>query len=174
MTTLPDPAEIFASARSVSVIAIQPFGELTTTDEIRAVFGLSDAELPDEMLTQRTYVRAVVADLQNLDGRLITDWAGLSSGNAGLQVMVENYALYCIADQICDVLPLIAARTISDSKATFQRFDMDLQQVTGNIRQRFAMASQAIVSALSDTPQETTVWNLFRSASPDSDPVTGD
>ena len=174
MPNTPDPAELFAASYAPIPLVVKPFGPLTTVDEVRSVFGLSDAELPDDMLTQRVYTRKVASMLNQVDARIGSEWEALKLAHPTLQESVETFALYCVADQICDVLPLVAARTLSDSKATFQRFDMDLQQVIASIRQRFAMSAQAlqaVLAATEQTPMKAPV--LFGSGRPTYDPVTG-
>ncbi|WP_274584089.1 hypothetical protein V9W64_10860 [Neisseria leonii] len=168
-----DPQSVFAEADKSIPIGFAPFGDLTHTDEIRAVFGLSEAELPDEMLTQRVYTREAEAALYALSPRLFGEWLPLSSANPALRGMVEVYVLYCIADKLCDILPLIAARTLSDSKATFQRFDNDLKAVIDHIRRRFAQAAKALADLMEKTAVRTTAPR-FSGVRPRIDRVTGE
>ena len=173
--TIPDPAKIFESTVEPTYIALAPYGQLTTTDEIRAVFGLSQAELPDEVLSQRVYSRAAYNGMTLLVPNLNSLWSGGESAQDNLRPLVEDYVLYSIANQICDVLPILLARTISDSKATFQRFDTDLQVVISSIRQRFAMASKALVEGAETNSTPVMIRpTLFGSGTPNYDPVTGE
>lgn len=166
---LPDPETVFASSDTVAEIVVEPYGELTTTDEIRAVFGLSEAELPDEMLTQRIYAGEVATALHSLDPTLPDTYTDRLQDK---EYLLQNFALYCIAARICDVLPLIAARSMTDSKAMFQRFDTDLQDVIKAIRDRYALASKALQTALESVKPRETVVRL-KGGRPKSDRVTG-
>lgn len=173
--TIPDPAEIFESTVEPTYITLEPYGQLTTTDEIRAVFGLSQVELPDEVLSQRVYSRAAYNSMTMLVPSLSNLWGEGEDTQNDLRPLVEDYVLYSIANQICDVLPILLARTISDSKATFQRFDTDLQTVIDSIRQRFALASKALAEGVETTSTPALIRpTLFGSGTPNYDPVTGE
>lgn len=154
-THLPDPDEIFATASEDFEIAVEPYGVLTTAEEVRAVFGLSAAELSDEMLSQRVYTREIASALASLDSTLADTYYTKVAQKSSLRSLVENFALYCMANKLCDVLPLITARTLSDSKASFQRFDTDLQKVAQSIKQRYALARDGLSKALADLAGET-------------------
>lgn len=170
---IPDPADIYTSANETVAVTLAPYGRLTTTAEIRAVFGLSDAELPDEMLAQDVYVREVSNALAALDKTLPGRWSDRLAAKPELQTKVGDFALYCIADRICDVLPLVAARTLTDAKATFQRFDTDLQGVIAAIRRRYAIVSKDLSEALEEPAATVFRPTLFGSGKPSYDPVTG-
>lgn len=173
---IPDPELIFASSIEDVYISIEPFNNLVTTAEIRAVFGLSEVELPDSMLTQRVYTRELKKSFFTLEPRLKTEWVSLVSQNPALQDLVETYALYFIATKICDSLHLIVARTLTDSKATFQRFDSDLQSIIDNMYNRFALAKVELAAAIPEAVTTSTIRvpTLFGSGTPDYDPITGE
>lgn len=173
MPGISDIQTVYATELQPKVIRFQPYGELPT-DDIRALFGLSDAELPDDMLMQRVYTREVEAALLTIEPTLLDTWVDRVAAKPQLRTLVEDFQLYCLADKLCDVLPLIAARSISDSKATFQRFDVDLQMVIAKIRQRYALALKNLVEALEDAKAtEIRMPALFGSGKPSYDPVTG-
>ena len=173
MSGIADIQTVYASELAPKVLRFEPYGTLPL-DDIRALFGLSDAELPDEMLMQRVYVREVEAALLTLEPTIVETWAGRVAAKPRLKLLVEDFQLYCLADKLCDVLPLIAARSVSDSKATFQRFDIDLQTVVAKIHQRYALALKNLVETLDETRSvEIPMPALFGSGKPKYDPVTG-
>ena len=164
---LPNPESVFASVLAPENIELQPFGVLTTTDEIRAVFGLSSAELPNDMLTEPIYVSEVKELILRVRKELLTDWDSLK--NDRLLELVKRLALYCICDALSDVLPLIAAKTLTDSKSSFQRYSVDLDQVVQKIKVRLNKA----INALKNTQKTRAVPTLIGNGSPNYDPVTG-
>ena len=173
--TVPNPEDVYASSYDdeSAVVHVGVYGPLTTHDEIRSVFGLSDVELPDEMLGQRIYSKEVLNALNALDPYMEDEWVRRSNERPNLKPLVETFALYCIADKLCDVLPLIAARSLSDSKATFQRFDSDLQAVISTIRGRYERATDALKAALdSSASKSIRLPALFAISSPTTDMVT--
>lgn len=163
---LPDPEAIFASAGIPVDIELEPFGVVTTTDEVRAVFGLSPAELSDEMLTQPIYTGEIKELLLRIRPELFTRWDSLQ--NERLLELVKRVALYSICSSVSDVLPLVAARTLTDSKASFQRYNTDLNTMINTIRNRLNQA----IRALQDTKKSTRVPRFLSSARPSYDPVT--
>lgn len=172
--TVPDPAEIFANAIVQVPISLPAYGQMTTTGDIRAVFGLSDAELPDEMLTSQVYLSPVALALATMDSGLAANWEQRKLANPNLALLVGNFVIYHIANSLCDVLPVIVARTMTDSKASFQRFDTDMKEVIAAIRKRFAVATQSLLDALVvDRQQQIRTPVLFGSGKPTYDRVTG-
>lgn len=175
MGDIPNIEDVYAEhdEENRGFLYIEPYGVLTTADEIRAVFGLSDAEMPTDMLLQKPYLREVADNLLSVDGDMEFLWLERQDDSRFIRA-VETYALYCVANKLCDVLPLIAARTLTDSKSTFQRFDIDIQSVVSSIRSRFAQAIQALKDAIADTKTNKVVLPaLFGSGKPVYDPVTG-
>ena len=174
--SIPDPVEVYVQGVPTTVaIQLTPFGEVTSTDEVRSVLGLSDSELPDEVITQRVYKMEVLTALTLVDSRLVDECDQRLLAKPSLKDTLGIFALYCIANRLCDALPLIAARTLSDNKATFQRFDIDIQSVAESIRQRYATSTKALQEALADSVEtkEVRVPTLFGSGSPNYDRVTG-
>lgn len=163
---LPVPEAIFASAGAPADIELSPFGVLTTTDEVRAVFGLSSAELSDEMLTQPIYISEVKELLLRIRPELFSQWDSLQTER--LLELVKRVALYSLCSSVCDTLPLIAARTLTDSKASIQRFNVDLNTVVEAIRLKLDKA----VSALKETKKATVMPTFILAGHPAYDPVT--
>lgn len=175
MTGISDIGGVYAeyAEEHRGLMYIEPYGVLTSADEIRAVFGLSEAELPTDMLLQKPYTNEVSDGLLSVDADMRFLWLE-RQGDAGFVRAVESYALYCVANKLCDVLPLIAARTLTDSKSTFQRFDIDIQSVIARIRARYAQALQALKDAIAETRTNRMVLpSLFGSGKPVYDPVLG-
>lgn len=155
-------------------IVVPLFGILTSADEVRSVFGLSEAELPSDMLLQRVYARETSAALLSVSPNLKVLWADPTKAAPELRLAVESFALYFIASRVCEVLPLVVARTLSDSKATFQRFDTDLNGVIANVKKRFALAQSELKQAAGGIRQtELEIRVGFAAVKPSYDPVTG-
>lgn len=162
-----DPESIFESASVPLYIELEPFGVLTTTDEIRAVFGLSSAELTNDMLMQPIYIGEVRELLFRIRKDLFSDWSTLKSDR--LLELVKRAAIYCICNAICRSLPLIAAKVLTDSKASFQRYTVDLNVIAESIQR---MLHQAI-HALKQTRRAVARPIFMGEGKPEYDPVTG-
>ena len=176
---MPTPQEIYedgtrAEAQSLTVPG---FGKLTTAEEVRSLLGLSPAEIPDEMLVQEVYGREISFKLNRLSPRLASDWETISASSADkdkkVVQTVKSWAAYAFADKVCDVLPLVVARTLTDSKASFQRFDTDLQTVITNIRSRFSWVEAELKNLLDGIYVNVSRVSIISSGRPTYDPVTG-
>lgn len=177
----PDPNLLYEEDRKPAIdnIRFSPFGAMASAEEVRATFGLSDAELPDEMLTQSIYTADLSARLTGLVKDAASRWEEIrtqsDSKDARIWSAARTWTVYAVADKVCDVLPLVVARTLTDSKATFQRFDFDLSTVTSNIRKRFALAEADLLAALDEAkPLTTGAPSFMGDARPRYDPVTGE
>lgn len=177
----PDPNLLYEEDRKpvADNIRFQPFGAMASAEEVRATFGLSDVELPDEMLTQNIYTADLSARLSKLLGTASARWDDIRNQadpkDARIFAAARTWTVYAVADKVCDVLPLVVARTLTDSKATFQRFDFDLAAVTANIRKRFALAEADLLTAVDEAkPVTAGAPSFMGDAHPRYDPVTGE
>lgn len=164
---LPDPIAIQAAAGAPLDVVLEPFGTLTTTDEVRAIFGLSSAELSDDMLMQPVYISEVKETLLRIRPELFSNWGTLQ--NERLLEMVKRVALYSICNLIGETLPLIAARVLTDSKASIQRFNSDLSSIAETIRNRLNQA----IRALKQSKASNQLPRFMGAGQPSYDPVTG-
>lgn len=178
---LPDPQEIYAESvlNTHLTLSIIPFGELTSADEVRALFGLSEAEIPDEMLGQQVFQTEIGLRLNQIAVQAASNWETLKESTEPNDIklvhLCKTWTAYAFADKVCDILPLVAARTLTDSKASFQRFDGDLDRVIANLRRRFAVIEEDLRKALDEAYQpQMSLPTLMGTGKPKYDPVTGE
>lgn len=178
--TLPDPNVVYREEldESLGALSLTGYGELTTANEVRAILGVSEVEVPDEMLQQPVYAIDIVEALDALMAKSTDGWWTIlgSPDPKSMKIVTatKRWAAYAYADRICDVLKVVVARSMTDSKASFQRFDTDLDSVINNIRHRFAMATKSLQSAIDEA--HTSVFTKVSYVSdkqPEYDPVTG-
>ena len=174
----PNPQDIYDNGQPAATrLDVQGFGALTTAEEVRSLFGLSDAEIPDEMLVQPVYSFEVGSKLSKILGDKVVEWPRISASpdakDQRLTASVKRWAAYAFADKVCDVLPLVTARTMTDSKASFQRFDTDLQTVILSIRTRFGLAEKDLMDELEALSIPMKRPPIMGSGRPAYDPVVG-
>lgn len=180
---IPAPEQIYetgTSEETSGLISIKPFGALTTTDEVRAVLGLSDAEVSDDMLLQEVFKTEVRSSLLSILGPIVSEWTDIRKDKVNEKAVdlvsaTKRYTVYAYAEKLCDVLPMLVARTLSDSKATFQRFDTDVATIAESIRKRLAAAENDLRRTVDEAYQkEIQIAPIFGSGHPVYDPVTGE
>lgn len=173
-----DQSGIYDTGSEDTQIIIGPYGELMTTSEVRSVFALSEAELSDEMLTSGVYTWDVSTTLTETAPKILTDWDRLNQSTDPKDVAIvgafKHYAIYAYCNILCDILPMVVARIINDSKASFQRFDYDIDKVATNIKARATKAKQGLLDLIDALiPPQILPQTIFVAAKPTFDPVTG-
>ena len=119
------------------------------------------------MLMQPVYISEVKETLLRIRPELFSNWGTLQ--NERLLEMVKRVALYSICNLIGETLPLIAARVLTDSKASIQRFNSDLSSITETIRNRLNQA----IRALKQSKASNQLPRFMGAGQPSYDPVTG-
>lgn len=175
----PNPQTLYEDALAAAAsakLSVLGFGELTSADEVRSVFGLSDAEIPDDMLSQNIYSAEIGAALTKVLGDKALTWLALTASfdekDIKLVQATKNWVVYAYADKICDVLPLVVAKALTDNKASYTRFDYDVAALVANIRKRFMLAEKALQTALEAEVKPMVLPTLFGVGKPTYDPVT--
>ena len=174
---VPDPEELYQTVEPLT-IASASMKKLTTADAVRAAIGISESELPDSVLGQSFYARGVERALQKIDPTLVTRWPTLidSTDPADLNLVgiVQDFAMYKVAGHACQSIELLAARTMTDSKATFQRFEVDLETLLSRLEGLLAQVEDELLEDLGLDGTTYTPLSIFVEAKPTFDPVTGE
>lgn len=103
--------------------------DLTTSSAVRAVLGVSEQELPDDVLLEPIYMTLLTEDLRAIHPQLITDFAAAAAIEARTDEqerfvsLVQMYAAYHIAKRCLGALPMFAPRVIKDARSELQRSD---------------------------------------------------
>jgi len=102
--------------------------DYTTFLEIRAALGVSSTELPDEVLAIPSHEVIATMALEDVSA-LIPDYyvtmVALSSKTKDQQRfidLVKLYTTYVIAKSLLTSLPLFSVRSLTDGRASFERF----------------------------------------------------
>lgn len=100
---------------------------LCSTSSVRAVLGVSEAELRDTVLLQPIYLARLKEHLLGLHVSMINDFAtsAAASPQSGDQErftdLLQTYAAYQMAHQLIGAMPMFAPQTIKDSRSEMTR-----------------------------------------------------
>lgn len=174
---VPNPGTL-ALPSTPQVISSRNMTEMTTADAVRAVMGISESELPDDLLLQEVFSRNTERALKKISSDLVTNWETLKVStdpkDLGLVDIVRDYCTYKIAVHVGQSIDLIAARTLTDSKATFQRFEVDLTQLIENLKSELGLITKELQEELQlEVPTYASI-PLMGSGAPTYDPVTNE
>ena len=174
---LPSPGGLSLTTEPL-VISGRKMKEMTTADSVRAVMGISESELPDDVLRQTIYASTVERALTKLTPDVVTNWAKLLTSvdpkDQDLVELVKDYCTFKVAVQACQSIDLVAARTLTDSKATFQRFEVDLSELTANLQANLASLESELKGVLGIVVERVARIPLIGEGKPLFDPVTNE
>jgi hypothetical protein len=106
-------------------------------DEVRAILGVDDTEIPDETLNLSIYVAALSEELGSISDSLDADFLLLKDTEAGsltseqtkLYQATTTFCTYSLAKQVAESLSMTAFKTLSDGKASVARFNNATEDV---------------------------------------------
>lgn len=150
-------------------------------ENVRAACGLNHKELPDETLalslyknklnlvfvgTEGTYPPATEdEDLQTVYDRL--------SADDEMRIVIQQLAIYTVADAVLDSVGLRAYKTQADGKANLTRFSAE-STYTGTRKAIKENISQARTSIMALFDEAEDALEYFSVVSPDVDLVVGE
>lgn len=102
------------------------FTSITSTDEVRAVLGVSPLELTDAVLGSPIYTTNLTEALYALHPQLAADYAAVdrtapSADQERFVNLTEAYAAYQVAQQCLGSVQMFAPQLIKDTKTEVQR-----------------------------------------------------
>lgn len=158
----------------------------TTYDAIRGVLGISNEELPDETLALPMYevnLKEVFLDIASDFVTTVTAAKAAVTGGTATAVqsrltdLVELTAPYIVARQLCDALPNLAPRLISDGKASMNRHDQSYKDLVDSVKVSTASylkkLSDFYAAEVKSSASATATVTLFSVSSPTVDVITG-
>lgn len=155
-------------------------GDFTDTDRIRGVMGLTPRDISDDELVDLQVVIELSIELYAWFPDYATrfdTWYNSGSPTAADQNsinLLQSYCTFYAAYLVCSGLELRVAKTITDSKLQMSRYsNIDLEGIRGRMLSS-AAKSQKPLMAIEGLVLSVTAPTLFSTASPASDPVTGD
>ena len=151
----------------------------TSTERVRNSLGLTDNEVPDEMLAKQSLDQALLIDLDEWYPTHEVLWKAYRYNDPAVPTSLEKRKgrmLELFATQFCAAVVsgmwLAMPQLISDGKDTMSRFNkLDLQALSDNMKGR-AAATKGKLLTLED-PARTAGFALALVAKPSFDPVTG-
>lgn len=157
----------------------------TTNDQVRAVLGVSDEELPDATLDLPIYEAnlrqelVVVGASVGADFKTVSAQATFTDVEQAFLDMVTLFAPTAVGLHLAQSLPLFVAKQVTDGKAAVTRHtDSPFQGAIDACRknyERFRQALERTYAAYKNTiaPDNISTPIVFIGAQPSSDPVTG-
>lgn len=164
-------------------------------DEVRALLGVSDDELPDSTLALRVFYRSLEEGFNEVDetvseatGTLLAQFKTVSAiahaARTAVQQRffdnVQSYSSYHVASDLADSLPQFSPKTISDGKAMVQRhsdspYKLTIDGVRLGKARALARLKRAYAVQLGDTAPSSVASpvSVLLISNPDNDPVTG-
>lgn len=131
--------------------------DYTTCADIRAVLGVSDAELEDETLGLEVYSSNLSKELRSVHAQVLPqysevkalDEASRSDAQQQFYEAVRLFAVYAVARQLGSSLPLFGPKDVSDSKASMSRFSDSPYKTTMNeVKTQYATMKQDLGTAI--------------------------
>lgn len=159
--------------------------DLTTTASVRAVLGVSEKEIRDDVLLAPIYQVRLSEDLRAIDDTLFDEFVtAASAGDARspLQVrfydLVQTYAAYKLASYCVAAAPMFAPQTIQDSRTQVSRVADPYKQLKKDIAETLVVLRVKLRTVYAQVNPNyappTSIERLFATAAPlGVNPVTG-
>lgn len=157
---------------------------LCSTSSVRAVLGVAETELRDEVLLQPIYVTRLKDHLLELHPEMVNDFATAAAANPQsvdqerFTDMLQAYASYRMAHLLVGAVEMFAPKTIQDSKTQverstdpYARLKKDIVDSLPYLKTRLLVAYSKI-NAGSPAPAATERIRVIVST-PANNPVTG-
>jgi len=150
-------------------------------DEVRAVCGLNKQELPDETLALTLYKNKLnltflgtvgIYPPATEDENLQTIYDRLPEADE-LYMVIQQLAIYTVADAVLDSVGLRAYKTLADGKSNITRFSPEsaYQSVRQAVKENLSEARTSIAALLDEAEEALEYLTVI---APDVDLVVGD
>lgn len=158
--------------------------DLVTTSSIRAVLGVSEKELRDDVLIDTIYATLLQEDLLQLHASIITDYELAYAEDPRTELeqrfvdMMQTYSAYQVASQCFGSVAMFAPVTIKDSRSELTRTADPHAQLKENILASLVLlrkrlrAVYLLVNPAATIPV-TTARTMVTAAPLGTNPVTG-
>lgn len=159
-----------------------PITEFTTYDDVRAAIGVSSDDIADETLALDLYAEYLDVELEEVADGVSAMYATCRSADTpsddqtAFLKATRLFAVFAVAKQLTASLPLFAAKQVSDSKATVQRFDNPYRDTIKNVGDQYSRMKTRLLRAfqgLSASSSTSTAKVYFAVVAPSTDPITG-
>ena len=163
--------------------------QYVTYEEIRGVLGVSEYELTNDTLDLPMYARtlqlrltATTGTFDGTTGSLLDIYTALlavtpplSISQENMKALIQQYAVYVVAEACLSGLSLLALKSETDGKTSQSRFSAEatFRDVAMNIRQMLNSLAGQIEQALTGT-SATAALPLLNRVAPATDVVTNE
>jgi len=132
-------------------MALTPY---CTNDEVRAVLGITQSEIKDEVLDLPIYEMGLKRELNRISPSLpaafstVNGLSALTSAEQTFKEAVQVFSVYAVARQAGAPLGLSAPKSLNDDKSGFSRYaDSPYRDVLERVDMMFQQARQDLVDA---------------------------
>lgn len=158
--------------------------DFTSADEVRTLLGLSDDELEDGQVLSDLCAMHLARELQAVSLALETDYLDnkdfAADGNERVFVeAVRMFATHSVATLLAGALPLLAPKTVTDGKASYNRFaEAPFKTVMDTVNRGYLRARKELQAAYANftgvVVTAPTAFSGLRSSAPIRNPITGE
>lgn len=157
--------------------------DFTNADEVRTLLGLSDEELEDSQVESELCAMHLARELQAVSPAIEMDFLDLKGltledEERAFSDAVRIFAAHSVATLLAGALPLLAPKTVTDGKASYNRFaEAPFKTVMDTVNRGYLRARRELQTAYAalngEEAQARTVFSGIRTSSPTFNPVTG-
>lgn len=114
--------------------------DLTTSSAVRAVLGVSEQELPDDVLLEPIYTTLLTEDLREIHPQLVNDFAAVAvievktDDQERFFDLVQMYSAYHIAKRCLGAVGMFAPGIIKDARSELQRTGDPYAQLRADVQ----------------------------------------
>jgi len=129
--------------------------QYTTFDEVRAVLGVSDEELEDEVLVQPFYERQLIIDIEDVDAGIpdafdtvsAIPYASRTKVQKRFYDLVQLFSAYAIGRTLLMSMPYFAELRVQDGRSEKQRVKDPFEFTRDGVQAGFVAARQSLLAA---------------------------
>lgn len=157
--------------------------DYTSFADVRAALGVSEKELPDDVLVLSIYEDNLKTEMDNIGSSFMDDYDALlavSSPDRAQERLLRAGRLFCtyvVANHLLSSLSIFSPKDISDGKASFSRQgDNPFADTIKMVRGRYAQYTASVSDLYAEFKVTTTVTTLpvfMLASTPTSNPITG-
>ncbi len=144
--------------------------QYTTFDEVRAVLGVSDEELEDEVLVQPFYERQLILDIEDVDTGIpdafdtvsAIPYASRTKVQKRFYDVVQLFSAYALGRTLLTSLPYFAELRMQDGRSEKQRVKDPFAFTRDGVNAGFTAARQSLLAAYAATTGGTATARVTR------------
>ncbi len=140
----------------------------TSTDQIRSVLGLDEADIMDELLVAQNLEIRIRLALE----KCIPDYLTLLAAKPEMADALKVWAMWYGAVQVANS-PLSIAKKLTTGKDAWVRFDVDWEHLRVHATEQLRLAKKCLKEVAGIKEEASLVFPGVGKAAPAYDPITG-